>query len=293
MYCPPTFLMITHYLTHIRNCLVVRRLLKEHQTKHVQHLYWYDLRLLEAVSWLGMIKIIIWGIFKKRSDEIASNYNLVNLYYAEPSGDGLSHSAATVWNCRSLTTKPWFDEPSQIREDLEKNANAIVAEYRRVASRIDTHPDNQSLTDRGKWTGMFLYQAKGIKNDELCRLCPVTTKIIESLPLCTNFGFVMFSGLVPHSHITPHSGSSNLRLRHHLGIEIPEPGKAKIRVGREWRPWVQNGTMAFDDSFEHEVIHDGDQERIVLVIDVWHPDLTAEDIAVLSHPIFQTFGKVS
>ena len=39
--------------------------------------------------------------------------------------------------------------------------------------------------------------------------------------------------------------------------------------------------MAFDDSFEHEVIHDGDEPRIILLLDFWHPDATPEiqDIA--------------
>jgi aspartyl/asparaginyl beta-hydroxylase (cupin superfamily) len=82
-----------------------------------------------------------------------------------------------------------------------------------------------------------------------------------------------------------------LRLRHHLGIDVPEPDKAKLRVGTQWRGWAKGKSMAFDDSFEHEVVHEGDQERIVLVVDVWHPSLTAGDIEVLSHPVFQRFGK--
>jgi aspartate beta-hydroxylase len=110
------------------------------------------------------------------------------------------------------------------------------------------------------------------------------------LPLSTNFGFVMFSGAEPGTHIAPHYGSSNLRLRHHLGIEIPEPEAARIRVGTEWRQWKQGRAMAFDDSFEHEVEHEGKKLRIVLSVDVWHPSLTAEDIAVLSHPVFRDFG---
>ena len=33
--------------------------------------------------------------------------------------------------------------------------------------------------------------------------------------------------------------------------------------------------MVFDDSFEHEVIHNGFQRRVVLLIDLWHPALAS------------------
>ncbi|MGH8610513.1 MAG: aspartyl/asparaginyl beta-hydroxylase domain-containing protein [Gammaproteobacteria bacterium] len=279
------------FMDHVKNCLSVRRLLKNHTAPRVQNLYWYDMRLVDAIAWRGIVKVLLHQVFGWKQDEIAGNYDLVNLYYADPIGDGLNESRATVWNYHGLDSRPWFDEPNPVKQALEANADVIIAEYQNIASRIGTHPDNASLTDRGRWTGMFLYAAKGVRNDELCQLCPETTRIIEGLPLCTNFGFVMFSGLEAHSHITPHSGSSNLRLRHHLGIDVPEPDKAKLRVGREWRGWAQGKGMAFDDSFEHEVLHEGDQERVVLVVDVWHPSLATGDIEVLSHPVFQRFGK--
>ena len=50
--------------------------------------------------------------------------------------------------------------------------------------------------------------------------------------------------------------------------------------------------LAFDDSYRHEVRHDGTRRRVVLVVDVWHPALSAEEVAVLSDPVFQRFGKV-
>lgn len=35
--------------------------------------------------------------------------------------------------------------------------------------------------------------------------------------------------------------------------------------------------MVFDDSFEHEVWHNGTAYRLILIVDVWHPDLTAHE----------------
>lgn len=83
-------------MDHIKNCLTVRRLLKNRTAPQVQNLYWYDMRLVDAIAWRGILKVLLRQVFGWRQDEIAGNYDLVNLYYAEPIGDGLSESGATV-----------------------------------------------------------------------------------------------------------------------------------------------------------------------------------------------------
>ena len=75
------------------------------------------------------------------------------------------------------------------------------------------------------------------------------------------------------THLKAHVGPTNVRLRVHLGIDIPSSGW-RIRVGDETRTWEQGKCLVFDDSFVHEVWHDGDPNeppRVVLICDVWHP----------------------
>ena len=278
---------------HARECSILAGLLADHDSANLRALRWYDRPIGVAVSAAGQAEVEEWNRKRRKADEIAGNYDLINLYYAPPLGDGLERSGATVWSCDALDSRPWFDGESPVRQALEAHAEEIIAEYAAVAARLQTHPDNGSLVDRGRWTGLFLYGARGVRNDELCALCPRTAQLLESLPLCRNFGFAMFSGMEPHTHVEPHCGSSNLRLRHHLGLDVPEPAAARLRVGHEWRHWARGKALAFDDSFEHEVVHEGERVRVVLVVDVWHPGLTPEDVAVLSHPVFGRFGKVS
>ena len=38
----------------------------------------------------------------------------------------------------------------------------------------------------------------------------------------------------------------------------------------------------FDDSFEHEVWNESDRHRYVLILDVWHPDLTPVEVWALA-----------
>jgi aspartyl/asparaginyl beta-hydroxylase (cupin superfamily) len=49
-------------------------------------------------------------------------------------------------------------------------------------------------------------------------------------------------------------------------------------VGSEARGWTEGKGLVFDDSFEHEVWHEGAETRIVLLVRFWHPELTREEI---------------
>ena len=45
---------------------------------------------------------------------------------------------------------------------------------------------------------------------------------------------------------------------------------------------MRRGAVAvFDDSFEHEVAHEGSGERVVLLVDVWAPGLDQAERAAL------------
>lgn len=43
-----------------------------------------------------------------------------------------------------------------------------------------------------------------------------------------------------------------------------------------------NEVLVFDDALEHSVMNSTSQERVVLIFDVWHPDLFPEEIKGLS-----------
>ena len=113
-------------------------------------------------------------------------------------------------------------------------------------------------------------------------MCPQTAAVVAAQPgfnmmLC---GAHFFSRLRPGTHIGAHCGPSNLRLRCHLGLVVPEG--CRIRVGREVRSWTAGECLVFDDSFEHEVWHDGADDRVVLICDLWHPDV---DLTSMIEPL--------
>ncbi len=48
-------------------------------------------------------------------------------------------------------------------------------------------------------------------------------------------------------------------------------------VGGESRAWREGEAVAFDDTYEHEAWNRGSRTRVVLIIDVWNPHLTAAE----------------
>eukprot|EP00831_Metopus_contortus_P034939 TRINITY_DN27822_c0_g1_i2.p1 TRINITY_DN27822_c0_g1~~TRINITY_DN27822_c0_g1_i2.p1 ORF type:complete len:138 (+),score=23.70 TRINITY_DN27822_c0_g1_i2:145-558(+) len=110
-----------------------------------------------------------------------------------------------------------------------------------------------------------------------------TMKLLEGIPELLPehlFGNAYFSVLGPNSALKPHSGPSNIKLRCHLTLD--SPGDSYIRVGGDFRQWEEGKMLVFDESFSHEESNiDAEKERILLVFDIWHPDLIKEERDIL------------
>jgi aspartate beta-hydroxylase len=165
-----------------------------------------------------------------------------------------------------LTGIPWHDPADHAVAAALKGAHAAIKrELADVRSLLLPQP--QGLTGRGTWEIFYFYH-RGKRVAANCDRCPETARVIDSIPRLTNTGLVYFSVLTPGTHITPHCGPIDTRLRCHLGVDVPKG--CHIRVGSETRSWEEGRCLVFDDSFEHEVWHSGDAVRTVLVLDVWH-----------------------
>jgi aspartate beta-hydroxylase len=59
------------------------------------------------------------------------------------------------------------------------------------------------------------------------------------------------------------------------------PGDCAIRVSDHTEHWQEGRCMVFDDSYEHEAWNHTDEDRIVLIVDLWHPALSDAEVALL------------
>jgi aspartate beta-hydroxylase len=193
---------------------------------------------------------------------------------------------ATPWYARELF--PWLPvlerETPAIREEL-----AALLPRGEESERVFGGDAAERLGLAGadgapSWRGFYFWR-HGQRRDANHALCPRTSAALEVLPLVRirgNAPEVMFSVLTPGSHILPHRGVTNTRVVCHLPLVVPEG--CAITVGGEQREWREGEAMAFDDTYEHEAWNRGSSTRVVLIIDVWNPHLTAAErdaVAVL------------
>jgi aspartate beta-hydroxylase len=162
---------------------------------------------------------------------------------------------------------------------LQRNYAAIRGEVEGLAAAA-FQPEGENQMGRAGWD-IFPFYERGRRNEANCALCPTITRIIEgSNTVRTLAGLLYVSKLRPGMHIQPHIGPTNMRLRCHLGINIPD-GDCGLSVGGETRHWQEGECLVFDDSLLHESWNRTGQPRVVLIVDLWHPDLTPGEIAYL------------
>jgi aspartyl/asparaginyl beta-hydroxylase (cupin superfamily) len=66
-------------------------------------------------------------------------------------------------------------------------------------------------------------------------------------------------------------------------------------VGNETREWLPGKAWVFDDTIEHEAWNRSDQLRVVLIFDIWHPQLSQAErnmITALAGAVTAFTGEV-
>ena len=132
------------------------------------------------------------------------------------------------------------------------------------------------------WSAYYLWKNRQPVAANVARF-PNTMRALRDVPLChvpQRSPSILFSLLQPGAHIPPHNGLVNTRLICHLPIIVPGP--SRFRVGNETREWVEGRAWLFDDTMEHEAWNDSDRARVILLFDVWRPELSAEERRLVS-----------
>ncbi|XP_077666349.1 aspartyl/asparaginyl beta-hydroxylase isoform X4 [Eretmochelys imbricata] len=194
---------------------------------------------------------------------------------------------ASVWqrslyNVNGLKAQPWWTAKetgyTELVKSLEKTWKLIRDEGLSVMDKGKGLflPEDENLREKGDWSQFTLWQ-QGRKNENACKGVPKTCAFLERFPEATGCrrGQIKYSVMHPGTHVWPHTGPTNCRLRMHLGLVIPKEG-CRIRCAKENRTWEEGKVLIFDDSFEHEVWQDADSYRLIFIVDVWHPELTPQ-----------------
>lgn len=177
----------------------------------------------------------------------------------------------------NLTARPWWDKNNFAWvKDLESKSNEIAEELQFVeTSSVVFKSDSKYAQTMGEGWTAFRLQRFGEWNADNCALFPKTTQILRSLAIPLAMRGVMFAKQKPNSGVQPHSDGRNFILTGHLGLKVPKAHElCWIKVGGEKRSWMKNELLVFDTSFTHETMNSSDEDRYVLILDFWHPELT-------------------
>jgi aspartate beta-hydroxylase len=174
---------------------------------------------------------------------------------------------------------PWAAALERERAGIRAELEAILASGERFAPYMQPGIDRPVFNTNGllndpSWSACHLIR-NGEEVATNAALCPRTLEALGQLPLCRIRGrtpTVLFSLLRPGAHIPPHHGFLNTRLICHLPLIVP-PGCA-LRVGNETRSWREGELIIFDDTMEHEAWNKSSELRVVLLFDIWRPELT-------------------
>jgi len=176
---------------------------------------------------------------------------------------------------------PWMDRVEAATDVITGELEALLEQDRGFSPYLQTVPHLPSrtdypLVDSMDWSTSFLWK-DGQATPNAAR-CPGTMSALVDAPLCriaARSPQIMFSQLKAGAHILPHTGFVNTRLVCHLPLITP-PG-CKFRVGNDVRQWEKGKAWVFDDTIEHEAINTSDRTRVVLIFDIWRPELDEEE----------------
>lgn len=224
---------------------------------------------------------------RKRAERLASNISRRTRVY---------HSEATHFQYPGLrevefhdrTLFPWLERlealTDTIAAELDIAANAADAELVPYVQYNASEPLAQwrELNHNRDWTAIHLID-RGQQIATNVANCPETMDFLASVPQPWINGCganAMFSLLAPRTSIPAHVGVANFRLLCHLPLIIP--GKCWFRVGEEVREWERGRAWVFDDSIEHEAANETDHLRVIMIFDIWHPDLSPAEQAAIA-----------
>jgi aspartyl/asparaginyl beta-hydroxylase (cupin superfamily) len=219
---------------------------------------------------------------RRRAERFRSNIaRTTRVYHSEPTH--FHYPGLAEREFHDPEDFPWLAELEAATGALTEDFQAVMAAERAELVPYIQYPDDvplrqwETLNRSRDWTAIHLV-ANGDVVEANARHCPAAMALLARIdqPRVPRRGpNAMFSLLAPGAHIPPHTGVANTRLVCHLPLIVP-PG-CWFRVGSERREWQVGKAWIFDDTIEHEAMNPSDSLRVILIVDCWHPGLSAAE----------------
>ena len=182
---------------------------------------------------------------------------------------------------------PWLDKVEAATADIRGELIEILKQESAFKPYVEGNPNlpqtnPQGMLNNPEWSAFYLWKNGAIVPENAAR-CPKTLSALADVPLARVPGrspSILYSLLRPGARIPPHTGEVNTRLICHLPLIVPPD--CSFRVGNDTRVTVEGRAWVFDDTIEHEAWNGSDRTRVILLFEIWRPELTAAERALVS-----------
>jgi len=207
-----------------------------------------------------------------------------NIYFQQPQAYYFPELPQIQFYDRGLF--PWMDAVEAATSAIRAEAAAALKDGSGFRPYVEGDPrrprkEQSGMTDNPDWSAFYLWKNGEVVPENAAR-CPQTMAALANVPLAqvsNRSPSVLFSLLRPGARIPPHSGLVNTRLICHLPLIVP-PG-CGLRVGNDSRAPVEGNAWAFDDTVEHEAWNGSREPRVILLFEVWRPELSEDERALV------------
>jgi tetratricopeptide (TPR) repeat protein len=183
-------------------------------------------------------------------------------------------------------TFAWMDRVEAATAAIREELAEVLREDSAFRPYVQGDPkrprkEQDGMLDNPDWSAFYLWKNGEAVPANAAR-CPRTLEALAEAPvarIANRSPSILFSQLRPGARIPPHCGLVNTRLICHLPLIVP--GKCRFRVGNETRDWVEGKAWAFDDTIEHEAWNGSDRTRVILLFEIWRPEMSAEERALV------------
>lgn len=173
----------------------------------------------------------------------------------------------------------FFDIESTCKELLliDQQFDTVKSEFNFVNQHYDLQAYHEldrmqygisgKVAPQQKWK-VFVLDLMGETPELAAKLCPETCAVLKKIP---NLFQAFFSVLEPRKPIPAHTGPYSGYIRYHLGVKVPSQAPPTIRLKDQYYTWQTGKSVLFDDTWEHEVFNESNEERVVLIVDIFRP----------------------
>jgi aspartate beta-hydroxylase len=186
-----------------------------------------------------------------------------------------------------LETSQYFPEAEKFEASFEAiRHDVLTLDRRKLPVFHDLMPEQAEISaqDGLDWR-MFVLKAYRREVPENLFRVPTLARLLRQSP---NVISAAISVLAPHKYVPPHTGPFRGILRFHMVLKTPmaldgHPATCLTIDGVPHRIG-EGDTLLWDDTYLHEVVNEGEEERIALLLDVWRPRMPFH-LNALSHLI--------